>query len=177
MREGLASIRYLEEAVAGADWTEGVVLRYGGFYGPGTSLAPEGGEHIQAIRKRQFPIVGDGGGIWSFIHVEDAAEATVIAAERGRRGIYQITDDAPQPVRTWLPAVAEAVGAKPPRRVPRWVGRALAGPAATVMMTEVSGASNAKAKWELGWQPRHPSMPETVAGWYARPDAELGRAA
>ena len=167
MSETLAAISHLEEAVTGADWTEGVVLRYGGFYGPGTSFAPEGGEHVDAIRKRKFPIVGGGDGVWSFIHVDDAAEATAIAAERARRGIYQIVDDTPVPVRVWLPAVADALGAKRPRRVPRWLGRLLAGEAATFMMTEVRGASNAKAKRELGWSPRYPSVQETVAGWVA----------
>ena len=167
MDDMLGAIRHLEEAVTGADWTEGIVLRYGGFYGPGTSLSPEGGEHVEAIRKRQFPIVGSGEGVWSFIHVADAAEATALAVEHGERGIYEIVDDTTAPVRVWLPAVADAVGAKPPRRVPRWVGRLLAGQAATVMMTEVSGASNAKAKRELGWTPRHPSLQEAVAEWAA----------
>jgi nucleoside-diphosphate-sugar epimerase len=156
MRRTLDAIRYLEETVTGAAWTEGVVLRYGGFYGPGTSLDADG-EHVEQIRRRKFPIVGDGGGVWSFVHIEDAAEATVAAVERGRRGIYNIVDDEPAPVAEWLPAMALALGAKPPRRVPRWLGRLLAGEPATVMMTEVRGASNAKAKRELGWQPSHPS--------------------
>jgi nucleoside-diphosphate-sugar epimerase len=167
MRESLRAIRYVEEAVTGADWTEGIALRYGGFYGPGTSLAPEGGVQIDAIRKRQFPIVGSGAGVLAFIHVEDAAEATAIAIERGRRGIYEIVDDAEEPVRTWLPTVADALGAKPPRHVPRWVGRLVAGPAATFMMTEMRATSNAKAKRELGWSPSHPSLTETVARWAA----------
>ncbi len=110
--------------MTGADWTEGIVLRYGGFYGPGTSLSAEGGEQIEAIRERKFPVVGDGGGVWSFVHIEDAAEAT---AGRGRRaaaaGIYNIVDDDPAPVAEWLPAAASAVGAPPPRHVPRWLGR------------------------------------------------------
>ena len=105
MRAALAAIRHLEEAVTGADWTEGIVLRYGGFYGPGTSLAPDG-EQAEMIRKRKFPVVGDGGGVWSFIHIEDAAEATVAAIDRGRRGIYNIVDDEPAPVAEWLPAMA-----------------------------------------------------------------------
>jgi nucleoside-diphosphate-sugar epimerase len=162
MRAALAAIRHLEDAVVGADWTEGGVLRYGGFYGPGTSFSAHG-EHVEMIRKRKFPIVGDGTGVWSFIHIEDAADATVAAVERGRRGVYNIVDDDPAPVAEWLPAAAAVLGAKPPRRVPRWVGRALAGEAATVMMTEVRGASNAKAKWDLGWQPRHPSWREGFA--------------
>ncbi len=162
MRSGLDAIRHLEDAVTGADWTEGVVLRYGGFYGPGTSLSADG-EHLEAIRRRKFPVVGNGGGVWSFVHIEDAAEATAIAVERGRRGIYNIVDDDPAPVAEWLPAAAATVGAKPPRHVPRLVGRLLAGEAATVMMTEVRGASNAKAKSELGWRPRHPSWREGFA--------------
>jgi nucleoside-diphosphate-sugar epimerase len=159
MRQSLDAIRHLERAVTGADWTEGIVLRYGGFYGPGTSLVPDGsGEHVDLIRKRKFPILGDGAGVWSFIHIEDAADATVAAIERGRRGIYNVVDDEPAPVAEWLPAIAEAVGAKPPRRMPRWLGRLLAGEGATVMMTEVRGASNAKAKRELEWRPRYPSL-------------------
>jgi nucleoside-diphosphate-sugar epimerase len=156
MRAALDALRHLESAVVGADWTEGVVLRYGGFYGPGTSFSTHG-ESVEMIRKRKFPIVGDGTGVWSFIHIEDAADATVAAVERGHRGVYNIVDDEPAPVAEWLPAAAAAVGAKPPRRVPRWVGRALAGEAVTVMMTEVRGASNAKARTSLGWQPRHAS--------------------
>jgi len=162
MRQTLAAIRHLEDAVTGADWTIGIVLRYGGFYGPGTSLAADG-EHVEMIRRRKFPVVGDGAGVWSFVHIADAADATVAALERGRRGIYNVVDDEPAPVREWLPAVASALGAKPPRRVPRWMGRLLAGEAAAVMMTEVRGASNAKAKRELGWQPAHPSWRRGIA--------------
>jgi nucleoside-diphosphate-sugar epimerase len=157
MRETLDAMRHLESAVVGADWTEGIVLRYGGFYGPGTSLRPDGGEATELIRKRRFPVVGDGAGVWSFVHIEDAADATVAAVERGRRGIYNIVDDEPARVADWLPVVASAVGAPAPRRVPRWLGRLLGGEAGAVMMTEVRGASNAKAKRELGWQPAHPS--------------------
>jgi nucleoside-diphosphate-sugar epimerase len=156
MRRTLAAIRHLEDAVLGADWTEGIVLRYGGFYGPGTSMAP-GAEHLEAIRGRRFPVVGGGAGVWSFVHVADAAEATAAALSQGRRGIYNVVDDEPAAVSEWLPAIAAQLGAKPPRRVPRWLGRLLAGEAAAVMMTEVRGASNSKAKRELGWRPRHPS--------------------
>lgn len=162
MRQTLEAIRYLEETVTGADWTEGVVLRYGGFYGPGTSLG-RGGEHLEAMRKRRFPVVGDGGGVWSFIHIVDAAEATVAAMMRGARGIYNIVDDEPAQVAVWLPAAAEALGARPPRRVPRWVGRMLAGAPGSVMMTEVRGACNGKAKRDLGWQPSHPSWRQGLA--------------
>ncbi|HYG96528.1 MAG TPA: NAD(P)-dependent oxidoreductase [Solirubrobacterales bacterium] len=161
-REMLAAIRHLERAVTEATWTEGIVLRYGGFYGPGTSLAP-GSEQFEAIRKRRYPVVGGGEGVTSFVHVEDAAEATVLALERARPGIYNIVDDDPAPVREWLPEVARQVGAKPPLRVPRWLGRLLAGEAATVMMTEVRGASNEKAKRELGWAPGRSSWRQGLA--------------
>ncbi len=156
MRESLAAIRHLEEAVLGARWTEGIVLRYGGFYGPGTSIAP-GGEQSEMIRQRKFPLVGDGGGVWSFIHITDAAEATVAAVERGSRGVYNVVDDDPAPVAEWLPALAQELGAKKPMRVPRFIGRLFAGEAGVVMMTELRGASNAKAKRELGWHPAHRS--------------------
>jgi nucleoside-diphosphate-sugar epimerase len=158
------AIRHLEEAVTGAVWTEGVVLRYGGFYGPGTSfgLRPEG-ELVEMIRRRKLPVVGGGGGVWSFIHIEDAATATVTAVEHGGRGIYNVVDDEPAPVSEWLPAAASALGAKRPMRLPRWLGRLVAGEAATVMMTEVRGASNEKAKRELGWRPRYPSWRQGFA--------------
>ncbi|HEV2774524.1 MAG TPA: NAD(P)-dependent oxidoreductase, partial [Solirubrobacteraceae bacterium] len=150
LRRALDAIRHLEEAVIGASWLEGVVLRYGGFYGPGTSLSADpAAPHTVAVRKRQFPVVGDGGGIWSFVHVDDAAAATVLAIERGRRGIYNVVDDDPAAARDWIAELARALEARPPRRVPRWLGRVLAGEAATVMMTEVRGASNEKAKREL----------------------------
>jgi 2-alkyl-3-oxoalkanoate reductase len=164
LRVMLDAIRHLEQAVTGAGWLEGVVLRYGGFYGPGTSLSADPRADISAaVRKRQFPVVGDGGGIWSFIHVDDAAAATAVAVERGERGIYNVVDDDPAPARDWMPELARALGAKPPRRVPRWLGRLLAGEAATVMMTEVRGASNRKAKQELGWSPRYASWRDGFA--------------
>jgi nucleoside-diphosphate-sugar epimerase len=162
MRESLAAIQHLEAAVTGADWTEGIVLRYGGFYGPGTGLSP-GGPEFEMVHKRKFPVVGDGAGIWSFVHIADAAEATVAAVEHGKRGIYNVVDDDPAPVAEWLPALAHAIGAPKPLHVPRFVGRMLAGEAAIVMMTETRGASNAKAKRELGWEPRHPSWREGFA--------------
>ena len=180
LRTMLAALRHLEDAVTGAGWTEGVVLRYGGFYGPGTSFGvkPEG-EHVALIRKRKFPVVGNGAGMWSFIHIEDAAAATVAAVEHGKRGIYNVVDDEPAPVSVWLPAAAETLGAKPPRRVPRWLGRIAAGEAATVMMTEVRGASNEKAKRELGWRPRYSSWREGFAGETRNPahPAERGASA
>jgi nucleoside-diphosphate-sugar epimerase len=162
MRETLAAIRHLEEAVLGARWTEGIVLRYGVFYGPGTSMAP-GEEQFELVRRRKFPLVGDGGGVWSFIHVADAAEATVAAVERGSRGVYNVVDDDPAPVAKWLPTLAQELGAKKPMRVPRVIGRLFAGEAGVVMMTDVRGASNAKAKRELGWRPAHPSWRDGFA--------------
>jgi nucleoside-diphosphate-sugar epimerase len=174
MRETAAAIRHLEEAVLGAGWTEGVVLRYGGFYGPGTSLGPDG-EQFELVKKGRMPMVGDGGGVWSFIHVADAAEATVAAVERGTRGIYNVVDDEPAPVAEWLPVLAETLGARKPMRVPRLVGRLLAGEVAVVMMTELRGASNGKAKRELGWRPAHPSWRRGFAAVLDEP--ELIRAA
>jgi nucleoside-diphosphate-sugar epimerase len=115
------------------------------------------------VRQRKFPLVGNGGGVWSFIHVADAADATVAAIEHGRRGVYNVVDDDPAPVREWLPVLASALDAQPPRRIPRWLGRLLAGETATVMMTEVKGASNEKAKRELGWKPRYASWREGFA--------------
>jgi 2-alkyl-3-oxoalkanoate reductase len=156
LRRTLEAIRHLEAAVLGAEGLEGVVLRYGGFYGPGTS-AGEGGFMLDDLRRRRFPMVGAGTGVWSFVHIDDAAAATAAAVERGAPGIYQIVDDEPAPVSAWLPVLAAAAGARPPRRVPAWVARLLAGEHAVVLMTEVRGASNAKARRELGWRPAHPS--------------------
>jgi 2-alkyl-3-oxoalkanoate reductase len=156
MRETLAAIRHLERATVDAG---GLALRYGAFYGPGTGLAP-GGEQLAAVLKRQFPIVGTGGGVWSFVHIHDAAAATLAALDRGAPGVYNIVDDDPAPARDWLPVLAAAVGAKPPRHVPRWLGKLAAGEAVATMMTEIRGASNAKAKRELGWAPAYPSWRE-----------------
>ncbi len=156
MVQSMEAIRHLEDAVIGADWTEGIVLRYGGLYGPGTSLAP-GGEQYEMLCKRKYPVVGDGGGVWSFVHVADAADATVAAVDHGERGIYNVVDDDPAPVAVWLPELAKTIGAPKPWRVPLWVGRLLAGEPGAVMMTEVRGASNAKAKQALGWKPEHAS--------------------
>jgi nucleoside-diphosphate-sugar epimerase len=156
MRRTLEAIRYLEGAVVGAEELEGLVLRYGSFYGPGTSLG-EGGVHWEMIRRRRFPIVGRGTGVWSFIHIDDAATATLAAIERGAPGVYNIVDDEPAPVAEWLPALAAAVGAKPPRHVPTWLARLAVGEPGVVLMTEIRGASNAKAKRELDWQPAYVS--------------------
>jgi nucleoside-diphosphate-sugar epimerase len=148
MRETLAAIRHLEQAVVAAG---GLVLRYGGFYG-----SPDDAQ-LELVRKRRLPIVGDGGGIWSFVHLDDAAAATVLALERGDPGLYNVVDDEPAPVREWLPALAAAIGAKPPRRVPRWLARLAAGESGVAIMTETRGASNAKTKRELDWTLRYPS--------------------
>jgi nucleoside-diphosphate-sugar epimerase len=157
-RRTLDAIRYLEAAVTGADWVEGLVFRYGAFYGPGTSIGLEPvGEQVEVVRKRRFPVVGSGAGVWSLVQIEDATTATAAAVDAGRAGIYNVVDDDPAPVSEWLPVLAAAVGAKPPRRVPRWLGRLLAGEATVVLMTEARGASNAKAKRELDWELRHPS--------------------
>jgi nucleoside-diphosphate-sugar epimerase len=153
-RETLAAAQHLEEAVLGARWTEGIVLRYGAFYGPGTSMAP-GEEQFELVRKRKFPLVGNGAGVWSFVHIADAADATLAAVDHGRRGIYNVVDDDPAPVAEWLPALAEELGAKKPMHVPRFVGRMFGGQTGAVFMTEIRGASNAKAKRELGWRPAH----------------------
>src|SRR3954468_3300968 len=144
MRETVAAMRYLDETVTDAG---GIALRYGGFYG----AANDG--LVEPVRKRQFPIVGDGAGVWSFVHLDDAAAATVLALEQGATGVYNIVDDEPAPVREWLPALAQALGAAPPRRAPRWLARLFAGEAAVMMGTESRGASNEKAKRELGWEP------------------------
>jgi nucleoside-diphosphate-sugar epimerase len=164
VRTTLEAIKYLEGAVTGADWTEGIALRYGGFYGPGTSVSLNPlGEQVEMIRARKLPLAGKGTAVWSFIHIEDAAAATVEAIEHGKRGVYNVVDDDPAPVSEWLPALAKALGAKPPRRVPLLLARIAGGEAAAIMMTELRGASNTKAKRELGWQPRYPSWREGFA--------------
>jgi nucleoside-diphosphate-sugar epimerase len=147
-RQSFAAMAYLEQAVTEAG---GIILRYGLFYG----AANDG--LIEPVRKRQYPIIGDGGGISSWIHLEDAAAATVLALERDGPAIYNIVDDEPAPAREWLPVLAQALGAKPPRHFPTWLARLMAGEAAVVMGTDGRGASNAKAKRELGWTPRYPS--------------------
>jgi 2-alkyl-3-oxoalkanoate reductase len=150
------ALRELESTVTGTDGVEGVVLRYGFFYGPGSSYASDG-YHAGEVRRRRFPIVGKGTGVFCFIHVDDAAAAAVAAVERGSPGIYNVVDDEPAPMRELVPAYAEAIGARPPRRVPKWLARLVAGRYAAGMATQLRGASNAKAKAELGWQPRYPS--------------------
>jgi 2-alkyl-3-oxoalkanoate reductase len=162
MRETSAAMRYLDQAVTEAG---GIVLRYGGFYGASNDGL------VEPVRKRQFPTVGDGGGVFSFIHLDDAAAATVLALEHGEAGIYNIVDDDPAPVREWLPVLANVLGAKPPRHFPRWLARLFAGDAAVMIGTESRGASNAKAKRELGWTPRYASWREGFVAAYASTSA------
>ena len=161
LRETVAAIRYLENAVTAFG---GIALRYGGFYGADNDgiLTP--------VRKRQFPIVAGGGGITSFIHLDDAAAATVLAIEHGQPGIYNIVDDNPATVHEWLPVLADVLGAKPPRRAPRWVGRLFAGEALVMMGTEARGASNTKAKRELSWTLHYPSWRAGFRAAYGSPD-------
>ncbi len=158
MAETATAMAYLDDAVTGAG---GIALRYGSFYG-----APNDGL-IEPVRKRQFPVVGNGGGVSSFIHLDDAAAATVLALEHDGPAIYNIVDDEPAPLRDWLPVLADALGAKPPRRFPVWLARLFAGESAAMMGTEARGASNAKAKRELGWTPRYPSWRQGFAQVYA----------
>ena len=158
-QKSLAAIRYLEAAVTGAEDIEGIALRYGNLYGPGTSIALDG-DIVATVRKRGLPLVGDGAGVWSFIHAEDAASAAVAAIEHGAPGVYNVCDDEPAPVSVWLPELARAVGAKPPFRVPVWLARPLIGEVGVSMMTQIRGASNAKARRELGWQPRYKTWRE-----------------
>jgi 2-alkyl-3-oxoalkanoate reductase len=155
----LAAIRYVEERVPAAV-AEGLVLRYGGFYGPGASQFL-----LDQVRKRRVPMIGGGTGIWSFTEITDAAAATVAAVERGAPGVYNIVDDEPAPVSEWLPYLAKVLDAKPPLRVPAWLGRLAAGELAVVMMTTMRGSSNAKAKRELDWTPRYASWREGFRAW------------
>jgi nucleoside-diphosphate-sugar epimerase len=162
LRQTLEAIRYLEGKVTEVSGIEGVVLRYGGFYGPGNAIGG-GGTLLDQVRHRRVPIVGGGTGVWSFIHIDDAARATLAAIERGKPGVYNIVDDDPAPVSAWLPALASTLGAKLPRHVPAWVARFLIGEQGVMFMTEVRGASNGKAKRELGWQPLWASWREGFA--------------
>jgi 2-alkyl-3-oxoalkanoate reductase len=152
-RQSLAAIRHMESATLEAG---GLALRFGTFYGPGTGFAIDG-DLVKMVAKRRFPIVGNGGGIWSFIHIDDVASATIAAIERGGAGIYNIVDDDPAPVAEWLPELARAIGAPSPRRVPVWLGRLAVGDVGVSMMTRIRGVSNAKAVRELGWQPAYKS--------------------
>jgi nucleoside-diphosphate-sugar epimerase len=154
----VGALRHLEEAVTGIGWAEGIAIRYGGFYGPGTDLSREPDASLsELIRRRRFPIVGGGAGVWSMVHITDAASATVAIIERGQAGIYHVADDEPAPASAWLPELARALGAQPPRRVPAWVVRLVAGKAPVDLMTRARGISNDKVKRELGWTPQYPS--------------------
>jgi nucleoside-diphosphate-sugar epimerase len=150
------AVAELERLTLAAD---GLVLRYGYFYGPGSSISTRGSLATDVI-KRRLPIVAGGGGVWSFIHVHDAAQATVAALTHGAAGAYNVVDDEPAPVREWIPALAQALGAKPPRRVPAWLARPLAGEYGLYTMTRAQGASNTRAKAELAWAPRYASWRE-----------------
>jgi nucleoside-diphosphate-sugar epimerase len=156
-RRSMEALRDLEDATTSTDGLRGVVLRYGYFYGPDTVFDPAGGSTAEMVRKRRYPVVGGGGGVFSFVHVDDAARAAVIAVEGGASGIFNVVDDEPAPVREWLPLYAAAIGAKPPRRLPAFVARLLAGGRLVALATQQRGADNAKAKRELGWEPRFPS--------------------
>jgi 2-alkyl-3-oxoalkanoate reductase len=155
-RETLAAIRHVEQQTTDAG---GLALRYGGFYGPGNAIG-RGGDVVEMVLARKLPVVGGGTGVWSFCHVDDAASGTAAAVMRGAPGVYNIVDDQPAPVSEWLPALARAIGAKPPMRIPAWMARPLIGEHGVSMMTQVRGASNAKAKRELGWEPAWPSWRE-----------------
>jgi nucleoside-diphosphate-sugar epimerase len=164
LRAAIVGVLHVEREVPAIEWGEGLVLRYGGCYGPGTAISQAADAPMAApIRKRLFPVIGGGRGVWSHVHIDDAAAATMLAVEHGQPGIYNIVDDEPAPVREWLPVLASALDAKPPRRIPRWLGRLAAGEAATLMMTESRGLSNTKARRELGWEPRYPSWRQGFA--------------
>lgn len=147
--EGTKALSHLEDAVVSAG---GAALRYGAFYGPGAN-----DDQVRMVRRRMFPLVGGGTGYTSWVHLDDAASATVLAVEQKARGVFNIVDDEPAPVAEWLPYLARCAGAKPPRRLPAWLARLLAGEMVVAMMTEGRGFSNAKARRELGWEPRYPS--------------------
>jgi len=156
MRPTIEAMEHLENAVLGSEGIDGTVLRYGGFYGPGSGVS-EGGSQLEAVRHRRFPLVGGGTGVWSLIHLHDAASATVAAIERRQTGLFHVVDDEPVRVADWLPGLADAIGAKSPRRVPAWLGRLFVGELGVAMMTESRGASNSRAKRVLGWRPDYPS--------------------
>jgi 2-alkyl-3-oxoalkanoate reductase len=163
---GVTALREMEAMVLEAGGLEGLVLRYGFFYGPGTHYGSDGAI-VADVRRRRLPIVGKGTGVFSFIHVDDAADATLAAIERGAPGIYNVTDDEPAPMSEWVPVLAEAAGARRPLRVPVWLARLVGGKQAATFASELRGASNEKAKRELGWQPGHPSwrtgFPESLS--------------
>ena len=163
-RQSLAAIRHVEQVVPAAAPVQGLVLRYGSLYGYGAS-----DEFFGLVRRRTVPVLGDGAGIWSFLHVSDAASATAAAVHRGPPGVYNVVDDEPATVAEWLPFLARALGAKPPRRMPLWLGRLAAGEVGVSMMTQIRGCSNAKARRELGWQPAWPTWREGFTRGLASP--------
>jgi nucleoside-diphosphate-sugar epimerase len=156
LRSTLDAQKTLERAVLSESRITGTVLRYGPFYGPHTSIAKDGSV-VQAVRRRKLPVVGEGAGVWSFVHIEDAASATAAAVESGRGGVYNVVDDEPAPVSEWLSFLAHCAHAQPPRQVSAWMARLLIGEHAVAMMNEIRGVSNAKIKRELGWTPRWPT--------------------
>jgi nucleoside-diphosphate-sugar epimerase len=162
VRKTLAAIKYLENMVRNAKDVEAFALRYGILYGPGTGFAADG-TITQQVRHRRIPIVGDGGGIWSFVHIDDVARATVDALLAGKPGIYNVVDDEPAPIALWLPYLAQVLGAKPPYSVPVWLGRLAIGDTGVSMMTRIRGGSNARAKRDLGWRPRFSTWREGFA--------------
>jgi nucleoside-diphosphate-sugar epimerase len=159
MRQSLDAIAQLEKAVTTAAGVEGLVLRYGHFYGPGSPA------FLDAVREHKLPVVGSGAGLWSFTHVADAAEATIAALDHGTPGLYNVVDDDPAPAAEWIPYLADVAGAKPPLHVPVWLGKLAAGEAVVSMMTQACGSSNRKAKAVLGWAPRHASWREGFRSW------------
>jgi nucleoside-diphosphate-sugar epimerase len=169
MAESMRAIQHLEAAVSGSRSPDGIVLRYGLLYGPGAS-----DEMVAMVRKRRMPVVGDGAGVWSFTHVADAAAATAAAVGRGAPGLYNVVDDEPAPVAEWLPYLARCVGARPPRRVPAWLGRLMAGESVASLMTQIRGSSNAKALHELGWAPRYGSWRAGFAAGLGGDDHDAG---
>jgi nucleoside-diphosphate-sugar epimerase len=169
MAESLRAIRHVETTVAAARSPDGIVLRYGILYGPGAS-----DEMVEMVRKRRMPVVGDGAGVWSFVHVADAASATAAAVGHGAPGLYNVVDDEPAPVTEWLPYLAECIGARPPWRVPAWLGRLMAGDSVVSLMTQIRGSSNAKARHELGWTPGYRSWRAGFAAGLEGDDRRTG---
>jgi nucleoside-diphosphate-sugar epimerase len=176
MRRTFEAVQHVESAVPEAEGIDGLVLRYGFFYGPGTGIAADG-ELVELIRKRRWPLIGDGAGVWSFVHIDDAATATLAAIERGAPGVHNVVDDEPAPLRVWLPELAEALEGKPPRHVSEWIGRLAAGEAVVYLATRIHGLSNAETKRELGWRLRYPSWREGFRHGLAETPVETARAA
>ena len=176
MRRTFDAIRHVESTVPEAECIEGLVLRYGFFYGPGTGIAADG-ELVELIRKRRWPLIGNGAGVWSFVHIDDAATATLAAIERGAPGVHNVVDDEPAPLRVWLPELAETLRGKQPRHVSEWIGRLAAGEAVVYLATRIQGLSNTETKRELGWRLRYPSWREGFRYGLAETQVETARAA